>query len=518
MEYTPEKPITKEQELIDFIYKKKPYIFDYYSIYDLINLIRYAKNDKIKIIYLLDNYSKEENMEVIEKSKSFNFISNINSNQFPKIKSIRKVEKFMLKSKTMNEIEESGDKDEENNIVWNFIVKQGINFVDLSDALNSFDKVKLYDKIMEQTKEKGKKNGLDKKDKFISALNIELNKAFEIKESKIYEKYLYNFEENDIYYLKKTNQWNYYSKFGSHKKNNHENINDKCDKNKLYQMIIAIHENLREIIFSYIDIFTLGKLALCNKLLYKLIFEVYNINQKTAKKYIGALFANSKLYMIDPKKIKSLYKNNFIEMFKAKPRIKFCGIYYARVKIISEYYKYGLEQYNTGIVIYYRVLRFFPNGEIYAMTCPYLKSNKIRQGVKEGNIEFKKGKFMINEDDQVLVTYSNGDEYVYKLGWSDFSIYRLGFKHDDPGVKNGIELLSYNMVDKFGEKIKIKLDENFPKRFRFRNLEYLKNDIYIHKYEEIVNNEIKEKKMEFDNENKITTLSTEENSINEINI
>ena len=72
------------------------------------------------------------------------------------------------------------------------------------------------------------------------------------------------------------------------------------------------------------------------------------------------------------------------------------------------------------------------------------------------------------------------------------------------------------MVDKFGEKTNIKLDENFPKRFRFRSLEYLKNDIYIHKYEEIIN-DIKEKKLEFDNENEIITLSTEENSINEIN-
>ena len=224
MENIPEKPITKEQELIDFIYNKKTYIFEYYSIYDLLSLIRYAKNDKSKILYLLDNYSKEENLEIIEKSKSINFISNINSNQLSQEKHIKKVEKYMIKSKTMNQIEETENKNEEDNIVWNFIFKQGINFVDLYDALNSFDKVKLYDKILEQTKEKGKKIGADKKDKLISVFNLELNKAFEIKENKIYEKYLYNFEANDIYYLKKTNQWNYYSKFINPKKN--EIIND----------------------------------------------------------------------------------------------------------------------------------------------------------------------------------------------------------------------------------------------------------------------------------------------------
>ena len=76
------------------------------------------------------------------------------------------------------------------------------------------------------------------------------------------------------------------------------------------------------------------------------------------------------------------------------------------------------------------------------------------------------------------------------------------------------------MVDKFGEKTNIKLDENFPKRFRFRNLETLKNDVYIHKYEEVIEDN-KDNKNDFDNdkeENKIVTLSTEENSINEINI
>jgi hypothetical protein len=161
MEYISEKPMTKEEELIDLIYKKKSYIFDYYSIYDLISLIRYAKNDISKIFYLLDNYSKEENMDMIEKSKSSN--SSIILNNSKKEKNIRKKEKYIIKSKTINKIEEDKNNSEENSIVWNFIFKQGINFVDLYDALNSFDKVKLYDKIYEQMKKNGKKNFLEKK-------------------------------------------------------------------------------------------------------------------------------------------------------------------------------------------------------------------------------------------------------------------------------------------------------------------------------------------------------------------
>ena len=141
MEYPKEKPESVEEELIDFIYKKKGYIFEYYSIYELIDLIRYAKNDKSKILYLLDNYSKEENMETIEKTKSFNYLTNINSNHFSKNKLLQKIEKYIIKSKTIEQIEENKNKLEENNIVWNFIFKQGTNFVDLYDALNSFDKV-----------------------------------------------------------------------------------------------------------------------------------------------------------------------------------------------------------------------------------------------------------------------------------------------------------------------------------------------------------------------------------------
>ena len=510
MEYFPEKPATKEEELIDLIYKKKPYIFDYYSIYDLINLIRYAKNDITKIYYLLDNYSKEENMEIIEKSKLLD--SNKISINLKNEKILRQKEKYILKSKTLDKIEEIKNNPDETSLVWNFIFKQGINFVDLYDALNSFDKVKLYDKIFEQMKKNGKKTGLDKKDKLISAVNLELNKVFENKENKIYEKYLYNFEENDIYYLKKTGQWKYYSKTIKEKPKNE--ITEKQNLN-LYNLLINISNNQRSIIFSFIDIFTLGKLGLCNKTLYSLVYKKYKININSAKLYVSAIFANSKLYEVDPKKIKVLYKNSFLEMLKMKPRIKFCGIYYSRVKIIREYFNYGLEYNNHESLIYYRALRFFPNGEVYAMTCPYFKSHKIKHGIKEGSIEFKKGNFKIDENNNVLVKYTNGDEYIYRLGWSDFSIYRLGFRHEDPGIKSGLELLSYEMIDKYGEKTKIKLDENFPKRFRFRNIDYLKNDIYIHKYEEFIDeikaDEINEKKE--DNNNTITTISTEENSI-----
>ena len=522
MESKPQKEKKKEEELMDLIYNEKKYIFDYYSIHDLLSLIHYAKEDKNKIFYLLDNFTKEEIMKSIEENITLSLSKkNSSMNSDKKItKRNHQIEKFTLVSKTMTELQEKGDltNSEENHIIWKFIHQEGINLIDLYDALKSFDKNKLFNKVKEEINEKNKKNGI--KDKITSniALINELNKRFEKKENKIYDYYINNFEENDIYYLKKTGQWKYYSKTMKEKSKNTINENN---NSKLYDLLIKVSKNQRLIIFSFMDIFTLGKFALCNKKLYNLIFKEFNLNANSAKVYVSSIFANSNLYQINTKKIKEQYKNSFLEMFKNKLRIKFCGIYYARVKIIKEFSKYGVEHTNNGFLVYYRILRFFPNGEVYAMTSPHFKNYKIRHAVKDGGIEFKKGKFKIDEEDNVLVKYTNGDEYKYRLGWSDFSIYRLGYKHDDPGVKNGIELLSYEMVDKYGGKTSIKLDENFPRRFRFRNLEYLKNDIFIHKYEEVVEekdkiDEINLKKDNISN-NTIATISTEENSINENN-
>ena len=60
----------------------------------------------------------------------------------------------------------------------------------------------------------------------------------------------------------------------------------------------------------------------------------------------------------------------------------------------------------------------------------------------------KKVVFNIDKNEIILIKYTNGNDYTFRLDWCDFSIYRMGFKHNGPGNKNGIELLSYQMVDK----------------------------------------------------------------------
>ena len=75
-------------------------------------------------------------------------------------------------------------------------------------------------------------------------------------------------------------------------------------------------------------------------------------------------------------------------MFKKKPRIKFCGIYYARVKIIKEYFKYGIDYNNHGVyqIIdnkdYKRILNYNSKNinqhKLFNYPNPNLNSNVIK--------------------------------------------------------------------------------------------------------------------------------------------
>ena len=471
--------VKKENDLMNIVYIEKKYIFDFYSIYDLKSLFAFANYDKNKIFSLLDNYSREENMNLITEN-SINKITENNLNSNRKEKNKTNIIKYIIVSKTMNELkeEEKINENEETTFIWKFLNHPGINLIDIKDALNSFDKNKLYNKIKTELKN-SKNKYANNKTLFNAAVNEELSKQLEKKENEIFSSYIYNFESNDIYYLKRTGEWDYYKNKSKHN-NKQKTKNQEIIEKTLYSKIIEIPANQRSVIFSFLDIFTLGKFGLCNKKLYELIYKEYNLNLFKAKIYIAAIFANSKLYEINLKKIKSEYNNSFMKMLNKKPRIKFCGIYYSRVKSIREYYKFG-DGKQSDFVVYFRILRFFPNGEVYAMTCPHFKIDKIKKAIKEDVVEFKKGKFFIDENDNLNVNYTNGDEYIYKLGWSDFSVYKLGYHKDDPGIKSGIELISYEMKDKYGEKTKINLNENFPKRFRFRNIDFLEKDILLKK-------------------------------------
>ena len=179
MESFPKKQRKKEEELMDLIYKEKKYIFDFYSIHDLLSLMHYVNNDKKKLFDLLDNYSKEENLKKVEANSIIPSINNKNIKiNLPSSKINNKTEKYIIFSKSLKEIQEKGElsSNEESKLIWNFLNHPGINFIDLYDALNSFDKNKLYNKIKSEIKEKNKKIG-DKKDKLMANIAL-INELF----------------------------------------------------------------------------------------------------------------------------------------------------------------------------------------------------------------------------------------------------------------------------------------------------------------------------------------------------
>ena len=468
-----------EEDLYNKIYEEKNYLFQFYSTNDLKSLSSFSNYNIEKIMFYLENYTRDENLKKIQE-----YLLSSNLNQIKKVKNIKKItnENFYIINKFFNTKEEFDSSNfKQNNInqilekPWLFIYN-GINIINIQDALLSFDKAKIFAKIK---KEIGQSNSKSKGN-LDNIINL-LTKKLELKEKKILNLYKNNLEDYDIEYLKNRED------FIEFEKNIKHPIIKETDK-KVIDYLYKFSTNLRNIIFSYIDIFTLGKLGLTCKNFYNFVFKQYNLNNDSAKIYINSIFINSKLYELNTKLIKQNYKNN-LDLFIKKPRIRFGGVYYCRLKTIKEFQYYGEETHNNSI-IFYRFLRFLPNGDVFTMTTPFFKNHKIKQGLKNGVIELKKGKYKIKENDTVNIINDNNDEYIYKIGWTDWSKYRLGYGLNDDGVNKGIELLNYYMINKSGERIEIPLNENFPRRFRFRVLNHLKNELFIKKNIEIKFEEI----------------------------
>ena len=454
-----------QQDLFNDIFLHKNYINEFYSTNELKSLFNYANYNKEKINLLLENYTKEENLKKIQDK----VLQEINKkNEIQIIKTIKKInKKFIIQSRFLISENTFSNKNLLVN-VWAFI-NNGTNIIDLKDALTSFNKEKLYSKIKKEFLSKKNKSKYNNDAKTQLLLINEFEKRFEEKEKKFMSMYINHFEENDIEYLKIRKQWNIFQHIPK------PNLIQQLIINKILNLPLS----LRNFIFSYVSIFTLGRLGLCSKILYKTIYEDYSFNNEHLRIYVNALFINSNLYLIKQKNIKSQFSNN-LDLIKNKKRIRFCGIYYCKVKSIINEYKFGEENHNS-VFFFYRLLRFFPNGLVYTMTTPFFKNAKIKQGIRNGIIELKCGKWTIDEDDNLKIVNDNLDEYIYKLGWSDFYRIRYGYNKDDIGVLKGFELTNYYMANKNGEKIEIPLDENFPKRFRYRALNTLENDIYIYK-------------------------------------
>lgn len=462
-----EKEQSLREEILNRIYIEKSYIFEFYSTNDLIRIMQYTDYNIDKINFLLESYTKEDLLKKIEEhlllTQKQKQISNSSITQVKKVPK----QKHILYSKFVSTI---NSKQKRNVMIsaWNFL-NNGANIIDLKDAIRSLDKMKIISKLKQQKSNKGVSiNDV--------AFNREFFKKIEQKEKKYITYYQQCFEDNDINYLEHTDHFDEKMFHLIHKETSDTNTL------KLFPKLLTMPTSLLNSILSYVDIFTIGRIALCSKSLYSLIYQHYSFDAFSSRCYVNAIFLHSKLYYINLLALKKQFKSNF-DMLKRKNRIRYGGVYYCRVKYVKEGQIYGEEFNKTVLVQYYRALRFLPNGVVMIMTTPFFKANKIRNGIKNGSVEIRSGKYHIDELDRIQVKCDD-DEYIYKFGWGEMIRYRSGYSKGDIGVIRGIELVEYNL-NKPNYKMNVPLNDKFPVAFRFRAIEQLKHDISIKCIKEI---------------------------------
>lgn len=460
---SPEKEQSMREEILNRIYIDKSYIFEFYSTNDLIRIMQYTEYNYDKINFLLESYTKEDLLKKIEEHQLLIQKQSQIVNSSITVKKLIK-QKHILYSRFVSSME-SQPKKKSMVSAWNFL-NNGGNIIDLKDAIRSLDKMKIISKLKQQ---KGNK-GVSIND---VAFNREFFKKIEQKEKKYITYYQQCFEDNDIDYIQHTDHFDEKMFHLIHNKEPNDINNNNI---KLFPKLLSMPNSLLNTILSYVDIFTIGRIALCNKSLFNMVYHHYSFDAFSSRCYVNAIFLHSKLYYINLSSLKKLYKNNF-DMLKHKNRIRFGGVYYCRVKYVKEAQIYG-EEFNKNVLVqYYRALRFLPNGEVMIMTTPFFKANKIRNGIKNGSVEIRNGKFHIDELDRIQIKCDD-DEYIYKFGWGEMTRYRSGYSKGDIGVIRGIELVEYN-INKPNYKMNIPLNDKFPVAFRFRAIEQLKNDISI---------------------------------------
>jgi hypothetical protein len=366
-----------------------------FSTYELERIITFAGLNKSKTSYLLENYSKEEIMKQIEESD---------------LRSLKKsksadwsVQNIPLVKREVYIIDFKKSKNEalgENERPWAFI-SPNVNLIDLKDLLNNFDHYKLI-----------KKAKTIVKDKDNSKLNEFFDKYTDSREKKYRDIFRMNLEDNDLNFLE-GDRYMEQEKNKKMKKILSMNMTEKLQKDvfNFPTHFINCNSLIKNSILEFLDIYSIGKFGLVNKNFYKYIFKDGKFNfEKIAKNYALAIFKNSPnqnpIYLNDQEKLK-IYKNYF-SMLKNRPRIRYSGIYYCKVK----FNKLGEPSVNSDqaitTVTYYRIYRFLPTGEIYSITTPNIKSAKIWSFIKKENIDVKSGKFYVDEENNLIIELNAG--------------------------------------------------------------------------------------------------------------
>jgi hypothetical protein len=288
-------------QIINYLYFECSNI-DLYSTNELERIISFSGFNKSKTLSLIENYTKEEIMKMIEvysihhssdalqKARSENL--NNMSHQIAQIKKKEVFYVYMRKflnhaNNNYNKMHLSEDKEstiKENMLnvkeigfqkAWNFL-NASVNLIDLKDLLNAYDHHKLINKAKTIVKDKDNKK-----------LNDYFEKYQESREKKFREVFRANFEDNDLKFLEgdKLAEQEMQRKL---KKNLMNNITEgllKSDLSKFSNLFHAQnHDLIRSNILHFLDIFSLGKLSMVNKSYREYVIKKFPL-ELTAKNY-----------------------------------------------------------------------------------------------------------------------------------------------------------------------------------------------------------------------------------------
>jgi hypothetical protein len=391
MDYQKDKEKFLTQQIMNYLFSEWPNI-ELFSTNDLERIIKYCNFNKSATISLLETYSQETIMKMIE---DFNIKQTIKNNQnkyaiATNVK-IQKKENFYIQMTKVNPADLSNEQ------VWDFISKN-VNIVDLRDLLHNYDHMKLINKAKKEVKDKDSRKFSEYFEKF-----------YENREKKYTELFKACLEDNDMMFLTNTNDYGQYFK----QKKKKDNFG-KIDPNMFMDLFTGSSEYVKSNILDFLDIFSVGKLGLVNKYLSRFVFKKYDL-ESVAKKYSVGIFKNTNIYVNDKDRINSLYKS-YLSMFSKRPRIMYTGVYFSKVKFNKVIDNTGLSEFVSCTVTNYRFYRFLPNGTVYCITTPFTKSQKLLTAINKGNLEIRKGCYYVDCDDILIIEIklSEDDSYIYK--------------------------------------------------------------------------------------------------------
>jgi hypothetical protein len=392
MNYQKEKEKFLTQQIMNYLFTEWPNI-DLFSTNDLERIITYCNFNKTATISLLENYSQETIMKMIE---DYDIKQTIKKNQG--LYSIATHVKAPLKENFYVQMTRVKPSELTREQVWEFISAK-VNIVDLRDLLHSYDHMKLINKAKKEIKDKDSKKFSEYFEKF-----------YENREKKCAELFKASLEDNDMQFLRNTCEYEHYFK-GKKKKENYGKVDPKlfldCFRNS--------SDYVRTNILDFLDIFSVGKISMVNKYLYQFVNSKYDL-EGVAKKYCAAVFRNTNIYVNDKQRINSLYKT-YMNMWITRPRIMYSGLYFSKVKFNKVFDNSGFSEFVSCTVTNYRFYRFFPNGTVYTITTPFTKAHKLQGAINKNNVEIRRGTYYVDCDDTLIIEIKlNNDEtsYVYK--------------------------------------------------------------------------------------------------------